>query len=203
MCGPDFWTCVLIFVAELILWCWNFANFQTFTPNWSHIWAKLLELKPAMFSATKCYFGVKNVVFNWKLESSRELDYLSTGGLVVLWTDSFLNWGSLWRQHTERGILWKLHVSHFITMIMVNVSHVLLLISLLCTIRLMPTFKRQNPSLLEDLFQEIINMTNKMTNINYYHAACFHRKLLHGITRVRIHNSGKPSCGNTSDTDYW
>ena len=32
---------------------------------------------------------------------------------------------------------------------------------------------------------------------------CFHRKLLHGITRVRIHNSGKPSCGNTSDTDYW
>ena len=34
------------------------------------------------------------------------------------------------------------------------------------------------------------------------HSACFHRKLLHGITRVRIHNPGKPSCGNTSDTDY-
>ena len=27
-------------------------------------------------------------------------------------------------------------------------------------------------------------------------------KLLHGITHVRIHNSRKPSCGNTSDTDY-
>ena len=34
----------------------------------------------------------------------------------------------------------------------------------------MPTFNRQNPSRLEDLFQETINITTKnMANIDHYH----------------------------------
>ena len=50
------------------------------------------------------------------------------------------------------------------------VNHILLFIFWLCTIRLMPPFYKQNPSLLEDLFQETINKTIKnMANIVYYH----------------------------------
>ena len=48
---------------------------------------------------------------------------------------------------------------HFITLIMVNVSHVLLFV----IIRLMPTFSRQSPSLLEDLFQETIKQRTWIT----------------------------------------
>ena len=46
---------------------------------------------------------------------------------------------------------------------------------------------------------DCINLTRGMPQLS----VCYHRKLLHGITRVRIHNSRKTSCGNTSDTDYW
>ena len=43
-------------------------------------------------------------------------------------------------------------------------------IYILCTIRLMPTFNRQNPCLLKDMFQEIITKTTKnMANIDHYH----------------------------------
>ena len=43
----------------------------------------------------------------------------------------------------------------------------------------------------------------RVRKFELHHSVCFHRNLLHGITRLRIHNSGKPSCGNTSDMDYW
>ena len=33
----------------------------------------------------------------------------------------------------------------------------------------MPTLNGQNPSLFEDLFQETINKTKNMDNINHYH----------------------------------
>ena len=46
-------------------------------------------------------------------------------------------------QHIKKGTLHKLHASHSITMIMVSVSHVLLSIFSLGTLRLMPTSSRR------------------------------------------------------------
>ena len=74
--------------------------------------------------------------------------------------------------HIKGGTLRKLHVIHFITLIMVNSSHVLSVYFdyvLHCN-KLMPTFNRQNPSPLEDLFHETVNKTTRsVANIDNYH----------------------------------
>ena len=67
------------------------------------------------------------------------------------------------------GTLLKLHVSHFITVILVHVLY--LYFDYVLTNRLIPTFSRQNPSLSKNLFQEIINkMTKIMANIDHCHS---------------------------------
>ena len=83
---------------------------------------------------------------------------------------TFLLGKYMWCSTLKGGTLWKLLVSHFITMIMVNVSHILLFVFWKFTIRWIPTFNRQHSIILEDLFQETINRTTKnMANIDHYH----------------------------------
>ena len=72
---------------------------------------------------------------------------------------------------TAKGVtLQKLSASHFFTIISVDASPCPLLIFLLCSIRLMPTFNRQKAILIKDLFQETNNKTtNNAANIDHYH----------------------------------
>ena len=65
---------------------------------------------------------------------------------IFIYVQSILSTGyekHMWCSTLKGRTLRKLPVSHFITMIMVNVSHVLLFILRLCNIRLMPIFSRQ------------------------------------------------------------
>ena len=75
------------------------------------------------------------------------------------WKTQICNCMSCDQLNWKKGTLQELHVSHFITMIMFNVSHVFLFIFWLYTIWLMSTFQGLNPTLLEYLFQETINKT--------------------------------------------
>ena len=62
--------------------------------------------------------------------------------------------------HIERGTLWKVHVSHFITMIVIDKPCSFIYILITSYQVDMLTFNRQNPSLLEDL---LLNTVNKIT----------------------------------------
>ena len=102
------------------------------------------------------------------LSSSRKLKFRLRGRES---TETPVFWHIFVMHHIESGTLWKLHEPYFITTISVNASLCPLFIYWLGTIRLMPTFSRQNPSLLEGLFEETNNKTTEnMATIDHYHS---------------------------------